>query len=47
MALNLIEAMCSKNKNKRPTASAVALHPLFWSKERQLQFLMVLLFCSL
>lgn len=44
IALNLIEAMLNMAAEKRPTANAVAEHPMFWSKERQLQFLMVIIY---
>lgn len=34
--------MLNMDAKLRPTAEAVAMHPIFWSKERQLSFLMVL-----
>ncbi|RWS26312.1 serine/threonine-protein kinase/endoribonuclease IRE1-like protein [Leptotrombidium deliense] len=36
---NLIESMISSNPNERPTVESVLKHPLFWSKDKQLQFL--------
>lgn len=32
--------MLEHKPDHRPVSRAVALHPIFWSKERQLQFLM-------
>ncbi|KAI1727474.1 protein kinase domain-containing protein [Ditylenchus destructor] len=40
IALSIIEPMLDKSASRRPNASAVAMHPLFWSPDRQLQFLM-------
>ena len=40
VAVNLIESMLQLHASRRPSANAVSLHPIFWSKERQLQFLM-------
>uniref|UniRef100_A0A7E4WBT4 non-specific serine/threonine protein kinase n=1 Tax=Panagrellus redivivus TaxID=6233 RepID=A0A7E4WBT4_PANRE len=39
-ALNLIESMIQFKPIQRPRLSAVLAHPMFWNKERQLQFYM-------
>jgi serine/threonine-protein kinase/endoribonuclease IRE1 len=40
IALNAIEKMIEQEPTKRPPMHAVASHPIFWSKERQLSFFM-------
>ncbi|KAI6196797.1 Non-specific serine/threonine protein kinase [Aphelenchoides besseyi] len=40
VALNAIEKMIEHDPYRRPPIDAVAAHPIFWSKERQLQFFM-------
>ena len=38
-AANLLSAMMNKDAAERPTMPAVLAHPLWWSAEQQLQFL--------
>lgn len=38
-ALNLVASMLSKNADFRPSMAAVLHHPMWWSPERRLQFL--------
>lgn len=40
VAMNVIEKMIEHEHQKRPSAIAVSRHPIFWSKDRQLQFFM-------
>jgi serine/threonine-protein kinase/endoribonuclease IRE1 len=38
VGLHLVEWMLQNDPKKRPASATVVSHPLFWSKERQLQF---------
>ena len=40
-AISLIKKMIESEPNKRPPAAAVLKHPIFWGKERILNFLQV------
>lgn len=40
VSMNVIEKMIEKNPRDRPSVHAVTNHPIFWSKDRQLQFFM-------
>ncbi|VDK85503.1 unnamed protein product, partial [Onchocerca ochengi] len=40
MAVTLIETMLRRDPSLRPISSTLAVHPFFWSKERQLRFFM-------
>ncbi|VDO66440.1 unnamed protein product, partial [Onchocerca flexuosa] len=41
MAVSLIETMLRRDPSLRPISATLAVHPFFWSKERQLRFFMV------
>ena len=44
-SVSLIMKMIESEPNKRPPAAAVLKHPIFWGKERILNFLQVIFSC--